>query len=170
MLIPHGPTPAPTAEIASADHDISDVIDHIRAAHTSGEALHRVGDALGLADQASQAVTARVLTDQKFATQLAAVRGFPDWRDRLPNDPMNDAFAPAEEASDDHNPRSAAALVAKGANALLRWGQAGSRRSSLGCWSSGALLARRAIDRPRRLSKWFIESPRPLKRPGSAHL
>lgn len=95
-------------------------------AATFGEACEELGKLLELGGPAPAAPTARALADLKFATYLAATRKFPEWRDRLMNDPMNERFdPPTDERISEHAPASVAELFRKSAVALTKWGATG---------------------------------------------
>ncbi|MEO1207496.1 MAG: hypothetical protein AAFV45_14310 [Pseudomonadota bacterium] len=111
-------------------------LDDVFRAETLKEAREKLGAVLFLSGPAPQSVTARVLADAKFAETLAAVRMFPDWRQKLLADPMNKAFEIPQDSTDHGSTNgsdgddqltvpSTIALVRKSSKALLRWGASG---------------------------------------------
>lgn len=102
------------------------------AAATPAEAAERLGRHLGLAGPAPMPATGRALADPLYARALMAARGMPALRDRILEgaaalrvSAAPEAPAPASAAPSDTP--SAAALAAKAAGAVLKWGMEGLR-------------------------------------------
>ena len=94
------------------------------------DAQARLGDILGLDGPAAPEVTHRALKDSDFAARLMGTRKFPEWRNRLLDDPANRLFLPAAEPAP--APDGAArevVLFTRAAAALVQWGAAGFTRA-----------------------------------------
>ena len=70
------------------------LLEPVRQAASLDAARKILGELINLEDRASTAVTSRVLSDQKFAHTLVALRNFPEWRDQLLCDQANSYFEP----------------------------------------------------------------------------
>lgn len=106
----------------------SQILAPVRDAGTFEEARHALNAILGLRGPASTGATARVLADPKFALYLTSTRMFPQWRDKLLEDPANQLFAEAlaelplaQEAPSRH----IASLARKAAVSLAKWTASG---------------------------------------------
>jgi len=98
----------------------------VLGASNFGQAKIALGEFLKLGKAAPSSMTARVLIDQKFALIVASLGEFPQWKDRLVNDPYNKKFVPPEqEERDDLDLPSISKLIKKAAGAALEWGTSG---------------------------------------------
>ncbi|MDB9527336.1 hypothetical protein PN498_15150 [Oscillatoria sp. CS-180] len=110
------------------------LLESVCEAETIGEARDKLGEILKLKGPATRAVTLRVLADSAFAERLISVRNFPDWRDRLLDDPVNLAFEPTDQSlgegeGDTHSVTSTVSVIKKSSAALLQWGAAGFQKT-----------------------------------------
>ena|ERR1700754_2114900 len=85
------------------------------------EMCARMGTFLGKDEPVPENVLRRAIADQDYANNLIACRNAPGFLDALLNDPQNEAYA----APENNSPASNGDLLAKAANAFVRWGKAG---------------------------------------------
>lgn len=95
------------------------------SADTSLELRQRLGEFLGLPGPAPEEVVRRALDDPSFETDLITARGVPGFLRALFDQPATRRYAVPDAAPAAPSPAGSAALIARAAGAVLRWGKAG---------------------------------------------
>ncbi len=97
-------------------------LDPFMLAENFGTARAELGKFLGMDGSAPANVTARVLVDQRYANLVVGLRNFPDWREKLLNDPLNNEYTPpAMDRADATDLPTAKAIIKKAATAAWDW-------------------------------------------------